>query len=375
MAVPSLEEIRALPKIDQHAHLSGSITQQKLIQLLSERGNGDTFEPFDCRLDVSNALVKCFDYFDKVAKVVTDLATMKASALHVFDTFAAENTLYLELRTSPKAFKAPSGTTTKLQYLETIQEAIVEFQGYAEERFGFVMDIKILLSVNRGIAKSKEQALEQIDDILDSVGKFPELVVGVDVCGNPAAATAVPFIIPALLERKKAFETLPITYHLAEVESREECELVLANMAALNIRRFGHCCFLPDDLRLKILAGGIHSDGGKVGIELCPTSNLVTKEMKSLDEHHWPDWWNKSDKVLISINTDDTGLFSCDLTSEVHDMAKVFKLTREDIINVQRQALESSFHPDKPGLMKRFEAFLKKSEEQITEPPVKAQKV
>jgi len=374
MAVPTLEQVRALPKLELHAHLSGSITQKKLIELLEKRGNGDTFTPFDCREDVSNALVKCFDYFDKVAKVVIDLATLKDTTLHVFDTFAAENCLYLEFRTSPKAFKSPSGeiTSTKFQYLETISLAISEFQAYAEKRFGFVMDIKILLSVNRGTVTCKEDALTQIDDILDTRSKFPGLVVGVDICGNPAKMTAVPYIIPALLERKAAFQDLPITYHLAEVVNEDECILVLQNMADLNIRRLGHCCFLSDNIREKILAGGIHKDGGKMGIELCPTSNLVTRELTSLEGHHWPDWWQKSDQVLLSINTDDTGLFSCDLTSENHDMAKVFKLTRDNLIDIQRQALHSSFHPDKAKLMERFDASLRRLEEAVQEPAAKA---
>merc|ERR1711865_769320 len=100
------------------------------------------------------------------------------------------------------------------------------------------MDIKILLSVNRGIVKEKVDALAQIDDILAMRSKFPELVVGVDVCGNPAKMTAEPYIIPALLERKESFKDFPITYHMAEVPDTEsECKLVLENMGALNIRR------------------------------------------------------------------------------------------------------------------------------------------
>jgi len=372
MVVPTPEEIRALPKLDIHSHLSGSIGQKKLVELLEQRGNGETFTPFDCRLDVSNGLEKCFAYFDAVAKVVVDLATLKSTTLHVFDTFAADNCLYFEMRTSPKAFKSPSGEiiSTKSQYLETIEQAIKEFSAYCEGRFGFVMEIKVILSVNRGIIKAIEDAQTQIDDIIDVSAKFPDLIVGVDICGNPHKHTAVPYIIPALLKRKEAFQKLPITYHLGEVECVEECQLVLQHMAALNIRRLGHCCFVPDDIRKKILAGGIHSNGGKVGIEICPTSNLVTRELASMAGHHWPIW--QSDQILLSINTDDAGMFTCDITSECHDIATAFNLTREDVIKVQREAVESSFHPDKVKLLERFEAFLRKVEE---EPPLKAKKI
>lgn len=370
--VPSLEEIRALPKIELHAHLSGSITQKKLIELLAKKGSGETFTPFDCRVDVSNALAKCFDYFAKVAKVVTDLETMKDTTLHVFDTFAAENCMYLEMRTSPKQFPtAQGGSTSKMQYLQTIKDSIDEFRTYAQSRFGFVMEIKILLSVDRGKVTSKDDALAQIDDILELCSKFGDLVVGLDVCGNPSKATVVPYLIPALLERKKAFVKLPITFHTAEIKDDEEVALILSSMQALNIRRLGHCCFLADADRDRVLAGGIHEDGGAVGIELCPTSNLVTRELGSLKEHHFPDWWKKSDKVLLSINTDDTGLFSCDLSSEVRDLAEVFSLTRQDLIEIQRQALQSSFHPDKTRLLREFDA---KVNDAVQEPPLKIPK-
>lgn len=371
MVVPTIEEIRALPKLDIHSHLSGSIGQKKIVELLEQRGKGETFTLFDCRVDVSNGLEKCFTYFDAVAKVVTDLATLKATTLHVFDLFAADNCLYFEVRSSPKCFKAPSGEeTTKLQYLETIDEAIKEFHGYCEGRFGFLMEIKVLLSVNRGTIKTLDDAGAQIDDIIATSAKFPDLVVGVDVCGNPHKHTAVDYIIPAMLQRKEVFQKLPITYHLGEVICVEECKLLVENMAALNIRRLGHCCYVPDELRQKILDGGIHSDGGKMGIELCPTSNLVTRELTSMKGHHWPLW--QSDQVLVSINTDDAGMFTCDITSECHDLATAFDLTREDLIKAQRQAVESSFHPDKKKLLERFEAFLRKTEE---EPPSKARKV
>merc|ERR1712050_735748 len=98
---------------------------------------------------------------------------------------------------------------------------------------------------------------------------------------------------------------------------------------------------------------------------------MGTRELSSMEEHHFPDWWQKSDKILLSINTDDICLFSCDLTSEVYVLAKAFDLTREDLINIQRQALESSFHPDKAKLLAQFDAWLDKPHLDCLEPPKK----
>eukprot|EP00971_Amphidinium_carterae_P288372 5724974-Amphidinium_carterae.1 len=155
-----------------------------------------------------------------------------------------------------------------------------------------------------------------------------------------------------MLERKEVFKDLPVTFHTSEVVSAEEDAAIVNGMADLNIRRLGHVCFLADTCREKLLAGSVYADGAKVGIELCPTSNRVTRELSSLEKHHFPIWWKQSEHILLSINTDDTGLFSCTLSGEVYDIATAFHLTVEDVLEIQAQAIESSFHPDKGRLTK-----------------------
>eukprot|EP00812_Abedinium_dasypus_P012304 NODE_582_length_1462_cov_269.300640.p1 GENE.NODE_582_length_1462_cov_269.300640~~NODE_582_length_1462_cov_269.300640.p1 ORF type:complete len:382 (+),score=160.09 NODE_582_length_1462_cov_269.300640:52-1197(+) len=356
----TLEEVRRLPKVELHAHLSGSISQAKLSELLAEQGGGETFAPFDPRKETSNAVENCYCYFSKVAQVITGLDALRRTALIVLDAFAESRCLYLELRTSPKEFKLPaSGNgapahTSKLQYLEAIEAAIGDFRSHAAERFGHAMEVKLLLSVVRDRLSSLEQALKQVDDILELARASPGLVVGVDVCGDPSAKTVVPYVIPALMQRREALAAagLPITFHTADLADDVESRCVLDHMAALNIRRLGHVCFLPEDCRRRILEGEV----GVVGIELCPTSNLVSRQLKDLKEHHLLDWWRRSDNALVSINTDDMGLFCCDLNSELYDIAQAFDLTLSDLAEMQRQALRSCFHPEKERLLKLLEA-------------------
>lgn len=247
-------------------------------------------------------------------------------------------------------------TTSKLQYLETVRAAIDEFHAKALERYGFVMEVKLLLSVDRGKISCKETALAQIDDVLMLQKEHPDLVVGIDICGDPHQPTVTPYLLPALKDRKEHFQKLPITFHTAEILDDEESKLIIDSMRELNVRRLGHVTYLPDHQRQRVL-DGIYEDEG-VGVEICPTSNMVTKEIQSLQDHHFLDWWKKSDKVLLSINTDDVGLFSCDLSSEVHDLAQAFDLSRDDIVDIQRQAIQSAFHPEKERLRSIFEKRL-----------------
>ena len=86
-----------------------------------------------------------------------------------------------------------------------------------------------------------------------------------------------------------------------------------------------------------------------MGLELCPTSNLVTRKLSSLTQHHYPIFANGGGRLggsrssRVAICTDDTGLFSCTLVSELDDLMRAFSLTFAQVVDLQRNALEVSF--------------------------------
>ncbi|CAK0803223.1 unnamed protein product, partial [Prorocentrum cordatum] len=156
------------------------------------------------------------------------------------------------------------------------------------------MEIKLLLSVDRGKVSCKEDALSQIDDIVALSQEFkdsPDFVVGMDVCGNPAKPTVVPYVIPAMLERREAFVELPVTFHTGEVVDDAECNLILDSMGVLNIRRLGHVCFLGEAARRRLFEG--EGRPGDHHRSIAWTSNLVTRGLTSLADHHFRDWWRR----------------------------------------------------------------------------------
>jgi len=349
----NVESVRQIPKVDLHAHLSGSIDQQKLASMYLNRC-GKTFETFDCQQDfrsAEEANKRCFEYFDAVSKVVTDLASLRESTREVLRSFAEENCVYLELRTGPKAFK--SGNSTPEQYVDVVRECITELNTPFHR-----MEVKLLLSVKRSLneARTKEMVINQIDKVLEIYQNNTDLVVGVDVCGNPKDATLIPNILPALMERRQHFKEVPITFHLGEIDDDEECDIVIDHIEALNIRRLGHVVHLKDRHidRLNALA----DNGYILGIEMCPTSNQVTTQSKNMRDHHFGRWWRKCRQTLLfSINTDDCGLFSCSVTGENLKLAQGFDLSLKDLCDIQMQSIRSSFHPNKEELIKKVDDF------------------
>ena len=119
----------------------------------------------------------------------------------------------------------------------------------------------------------------------------------------------------------------------------------------------GHCSYFKECHIKKVIELNL-------GIEFCPSSNLLLTRMENLTEHHLKDWIQtlkcNEDEIMkrkkgkevnapllsevgYSINTDSTGWFYCDLTSENYDIAKALNLTIDDLKSLTRSAISSAF--------------------------------
>ncbi|CAD7962512.1 unnamed protein product [Amoebophrya sp. A25] len=360
-----------LPKIELHAHLSGCVRQDTLCAMAARR-NLPTFQKFDVKAELTatteqnapkdddhdeaqasrssifeRAMKKCFAYFETVARVVTDLDALEEATRDVLDAFLDDGCVYLELRTTPKKLLQKNSTTAvatskEADYVRTVRDVC------ASPKYTDELHVRLLLSVDRGKIKSFEDAQKQIKCCLALYHEFAPFVVGLDICGNPAVDSVVPYLLPALLEAKDEHDAAAaaerasedswplVTFHLGEDISHTETEVdaVLDCASKLNIRRVGHVCFLTAAQRERVKKLGL-------GVELCPTSNCVTRSLSSFSDHHFPEWHSSK----VSFCTDDTGLFGCSLSSELAEMKQAFGLSQRDLMQLQLNALEMSFLP------------------------------
>ena len=114
-ALPStLDFCRAMPKVELHAHLHGSIrdsTLQELLELNERQGRGlgkdgrplPALELLRVGSQDERSLKECFELFDAIHHVVTSPEVVTRVTEEVITDFAAENVCYLELRTTPRA--------------------------------------------------------------------------------------------------------------------------------------------------------------------------------------------------------------------------------------------------------------------------------
>jgi len=89
-------------------------------------------------------------------------------------------------------------------------------------------------------------------------------------------------------------------------------------------------------------------------LEVCPTSNWLTRSVPSLEEHPLPFLLRAG--VPVSLNSDDPHLMAIDLVHEYEVCARVFGFGLEEFAAMNRAALAHSFLDDEAK--RRVEARL-----------------
>jgi len=189
------------------------------------------------------------------------------------------------------------------------------------------------------LAREFDHSLNSI--IVDKAIKYRARgVVGIDLAGTERDALELkPEVVgryQALYERARA-AGLKTTVHTGETAGTG-AEGVVAVVEKLKPNRIGHGIRAAyDEAAMKLLRER------DVVLELCPTSNLHTKAVESLEElkHIIRTFWDR--KVKVTINTDGPYLLDTDMKTEVELIEKNGILTPEQVDQTLAWARQYSF--------------------------------
>ncbi|KAK3389168.1 adenosine deaminase [Podospora didyma] len=339
---------KRLPKVELHAHLTGSISVLTLHEIWKTRKAADAaFSMQDplvaLPLDkVSYDIVSFFPLFDSyIYDLCSSLSAIRFATEQVLRDFQADGVRYLELRTTPRE-NTLQGVTKEL-YVSTVLDVIDSFSHQQTE-----MSTYLIISVDR--RNILEQAMQAVDLAIQFQNRG---VVGVDLCGNPAKGDVS--IFREVFDKAKA-AGLKITLHFAEIpesSTREE----LRTLLSYEPDRLGHVVNVPDDIRDEIV-----SRQKDIGLELCMSCNVHAKMIPgSFGDHHFGYYW-KDTQCSISLCTDDVGIFQSSVSNEYLLAAKHFGLGRDDLAKLSRRAVDSIFggEAEKDRMRKLLSAFEKK---------------
>ncbi|PPJ52628.1 hypothetical protein CBER1_10848 [Cercospora berteroae] len=313
----------ALPKIELHAHLTGSISPECLrdIWLRSETNLEDpsiALQPIGKQHHDISTFFKIFDTF--IYDLVNTPQAVQSSTNSVLQGFWKDGVKYLELRTTPRRHEKTG--MEREEYLEAVLHAIENF----EERHE--MPTYLILSIDR------RNTLEQALHVVELAVRYQSRgVVGVDLCGNPTVGP-VGYLAPAFEEAKK--QGLKVTLHFAEVpasSSEEEMRMLLE----WRPDRIGHVIHTTPSIDEEIERQGF-------GLELCLSCNVLAKMLPGEGgyvDHHFGRW--KNWKNPIALSTDDVGVFGSSLSNEYQLAALHFGLNKTEIVDLSRRAISSIF--------------------------------
>ncbi|KAI3328275.1 Metallo-dependent hydrolase [Ustulina deusta] len=323
---PALLDFRSMPKIELHAHLSGSISRQCLHEIWRDKkaaGKTDLEDPLVVMHD--HDLESFFPLFSSyIYRLVDDADSLHYSTMLVIEHFANDGVVYLELRTTPRAF--PKDGLDKAAYVNHVLTAI----DAAQRRFPSIQ-VRLILSIDR------RNTLVEANEVVALATHFGSRgVVAVDLCGDPSKGD-VSLFTPAF-EAARA-QGLKITVHFAEAEcsaSEAELETILRWVPD----RLGHVIHVPEHVKKQIAACS------GIGLELCLSCNVQLKMIVgSFDAHHFGEWWQVDGPVVVPC-TDDVGVFGSSVSNEWSLIQQHFHLEKEAILGLARKGIDVIFGGD-----------------------------
>ncbi|KAF6236292.1 hypothetical protein HO173_005545 [Letharia columbiana] len=311
-----------LPKVELHAHLTGSITPHCLHQIWTQRRLEDPNMSLQDPLEAMSR-DKSWDimtFFPLFSKYIYELCSTPASIIYstnaVLHDFKDDGVVYLELRTTPRS----SSSMSKDDYITTTLSCIDRFPDRN------VMATYLILSVDR--RNSPEEAIEVVDLAIRYRSRG---VVGVDLCGDPSKGDVSTF--------KEAFHKaklygLKISLHFAEIPASSSL-LELSTLLSFQPDRLGHVIHVPNEIKDQV-------KDRKLGLELCVSCNVKAKLIEGgVIDHHFVSWVKTGCPVILC--TDDVGVFDSTLSNEYLLIAQAFNLSRNDLIDLCDRAVEAIF--------------------------------
>ena len=306
-------------KIELHCHLDGSLNPISVQEMLAEQGEYYELEELKEKLVVRpecTSLTEYLEKFDLPLKCLQDKNGIVRAAYEVVRDAAKENVKYIEVRFAPMLHRNKG-----LSCREAI-ESVIEGLGKGEKEFG-VFASAIVCAMRH---HSLEQNLEMLHETKFFLGKG---VCALDLAGDESS-------FPTELFRPLFKEAIacgmPFTIHSGECGNVENVRVAIE----LGAKRMGHGIALAQDLELQKICAE-----KRIGIEMCPTSNLQTKAVSDLRKYPLQDFMKQG--IPVSINTDNRTVSGTVLTDEFALLEKELGVTKEILLHCTKNAIETSF--------------------------------
>jgi len=330
------QELIDLPKVLLHDHIDGGLRPQTIIELASQINlplpshEADAFQELiyeACNQGSLEKYLKNFDY--TIAVMQTENNLIRVARECVLD-LAADGIHYAEVRGAPELF------TKQGLSMRNVVEATLEGlrQGMQEAKnLGLSITTNLIICAMRQNNLSLEAAQLALE--------FREKgVVGFDIAGPEYGFSARNHLRAFELLQRKAF---PFTIHAGESDS------FASMLEAINLcgaSRIGHGIRIMDEIDIS-QDQAVLSDASKairdqqIHLEMSPTSNLQTGNIKDYDSH--PAGVLIELGFNVALNTDNRLMSATSLSREYKVMQDAHNWDLNQINIMNTNALRAAF--------------------------------
>lgn len=312
-----------LPKIDLHCHLDGSVRPETIIDLAKQQNIAIPSQDVEVIRDLMiapetcNNLEEYLTRFDLPLRVMQTQAALERISYELFEDAAKENVKYLEVRFAP-LLHINHGLS-----LDQILSAVIKGMNQAESKF----DIKgnYILCILRTMPK------DDIRAVIDAGAHYLNKgIVAFDLAGAELSGFCHEFIEPTEYARSLGYH---VTIHAGE---QGDGQNVQDAVELLGAERVGHGIHIMNH------EGGYNAvQKNNVGLETCPSSNVQTKAITSLDAHPIKAFYKQT--LPVTINTDNRTVSNTSMTKEVEKICETFQLSMNDYKVIYLNSVDQSF--------------------------------
>ena len=332
---PTIEQIRAMPKVLLHDHLDGGLRPGTVIDLADEVGYADlpTHDPAELtKILTAGAhrghLNLYLDAFRHTVGVMQTRYALYRVAREAAEDLADDGVVYAEVRFAPE-LHTDLGLT-----LDEVVHAVLD--GFRDGSEDGRIKVRALLTAMRTAARSQE-----IAEL--AVRHRDNGVVGFDIAGAEAGWPPSRHLDAFQYVHRENFH---VTIHAGEGFGLPSIWEAVQYCGA---ERLGHGVRLVEDVKVAgdgtVTLGRLASyiRDRRIPLEMCPTSNVQTGAAESIETH--PLRLLRQLQFRVTVNTDNRLMSQVALTDEFALLAREFGYDWSDLQWFTINAMKSAFAP------------------------------
>ena len=335
--------IASVPKTEIHLHVEACVSSESYRRLMDKyaipRDKKNIQLTDFSKIKSLKSMLESFWFVQSFFREPDDFKFVVNDVI----AYARRNNIYYV-----EAFAAPSMVLNRGD-ISFDQMFDVLVSGFDTARKQGTVDVRLIVDVSRSFGPGN--AMKNLDLLLDYMKRKPTTtIVGIGLggqeSGNPCADYAEVFA-------KARSNALHAVAHAGEEVGPES---IWEAVDVLKAERIGHGTSAIQDPKLMD-----HLRDTGVPLEICPTSNVITKKyVKRYSKHPIREFYDHG--MAVTVNTDDPELFQVELNQEYAAVAAELKFTKAEINQLIRNNLLATFLPEE-----KKQAYLKRVEERLSD--------